>query len=143
MFIEILIRLGQFKLARDRLNKMRSIPEWTDDVRFILTESVLSISAHGFDGSENHLDTKDSYTFTIKDALYSYQELIQIHGTSTKLACGLSASFALLSKFNEAQNNLINLLETETDMDVNIQANLLALSALTASDSSAINKNLK
>ena len=37
MFIEILLRLGQVGMARGRLEKMKNIPEWKDDVRFLLT----------------------------------------------------------------------------------------------------------
>ena len=141
MFIEILIRLGQFQLARDRLKKMKNIPEWSDDVRFLLTEATLALCAHGNEDEE--IENKEiDHPFSIKDALYSYQELIQVHGNTVKLACALSATYALLSKFNEAQNNLLNvpLTETERDKDAIVQANLVTLSSL---NSDVFSENLK
>ncbi len=132
MFIDILIRLGQFGMARERLEKMRIIPQWVDDIRFILLEATIcltSAASHvSFDGEEESF-------FTVTDCLYSFQELIQIHGSTVPLVCGLAASFVLLGKFSEAQNALQTLSSSNQQT---IQYNSLVMAILLADQDSSV-----
>ena len=122
MFIEILLRLGQVDLARGRLEKMKNIPEWKDDVRFLLTEAQIGLN---IDTSDNDY----SCVFTPKDSLYSYQELIQIHGQTPRLLLFSAAAYILLGKFQEAQNSLLQISE-KYQSDPIVKANIVVLSAL-------------
>lgn len=118
MFIEILINFGQFSLAQDRLQKMKNIPEWKDDVRFLLIEALLGLTS---------CDANES--FGVMDSLYSYQELIQVHGSTPRLLLHLAAAFILLKKFTEAQSTLLQIPQSpETDSIV--KANLLVIDSL-------------
>lgn len=146
LFIEILIKLGQIKMAQERLDKMEGIPEWKDDVRFLLIEALLGL--HNRIDLESDTDTdahnlestsSSSSNFSVKDSLYSYQELIQVHGQTPLLLLHLAASYALLSKFGEAQSTLLQIssLSSSCDSSINslINSNLIALSALLNSSS--------
>lgn len=116
MFIEILINFGQFSLAQNRLQKMKNIPEWKDDVRFLLIEALLGL-------------TYNDESFGVMDSLYSYQELIQVHGSTPRLLLHLAAAFILLKKFTEAQSTLLQIPQfIETDSIV--KANLLVIDSL-------------
>lgn len=123
MFIEILISLGQVSLAQNRLQKMKNIPEWKDDVRFILIEALL--------GLYSNTDNEDS-TFGVMDSLYSYQELVQVHGNTPRLLLHLAAAFILLKKIPEAQLTLLQIPQS-SETDSIVKANLVVLSALQAS----------
>lgn len=130
MFIDILLRLGQFQMARDRLEKMRIIPEWVDDIRFLLLESSICLISEQH--KHNHRDDNQSNCFfSVTDCLYSFQELFQIHGSTITLVSGLAASFVLLGKFSEAQNILQSITEAN---EVVIQQNLFVLSILSGGD---------
>jgi hypothetical protein len=126
MFIDILIRLGQFGMARERLEKMRIIPQWVDDIRFILLEATIcltSAASHvSFDGEEESF-------FTVTDCLYSF------HGSTVPLVCGLAASFVLLGKFSEAQNALQTLSSSNQQT---IQHNSLVMAILLADQNSSV-----
>lgn len=122
MFIEILLRLGQVGMARGRLEKMKNIPEWKDDVRFLLTEAQIGLNI-------DTADNDDSCVFTPKDSLYSYQELIQIHGQTPRLLLFSAAAYILLGKFQEAQNSLLQISE-KYQSDPIVKANIVVLSAL-------------
>lgn len=122
MFIEILLRLGQVGMARGRLEKMKNIPEWKDDVRFLLTEAQIGLNI-------DTADNDDSCVFTPKDSLYSYQELIQIHGQTPRLLLFSAAAYILLGKFQEAQNSLLQISE-KNQSDPIVKANIVVLSAL-------------
>lgn len=139
MFIEILLKLGQVHMARDRLKKMRNIPEWTDDVRFLLSEASIAFSdnAEEVDDGVEREEEEGAVVFSVKDALYSYQELVQVHGPTTLLLCGLAASFALLGKFTDSQAILAQAARLAPN-DANVQANILAISILTNNPSASI-----
>lgn len=124
MFIEILINFGQFSLAQDRLQKMKNIPEWKDDVRFLLIEALLGL---------HHADT-NSEGLNVKDSLYSYQELIQVHGSTPRLLLYLAAAFVLLKKFTDAQSILLQVPQSP-EADSIVKANLLVLDSLLNSPS--------
>lgn len=120
MFIEILLRLGQVGMAQGRLEKMKNIPEWKDDVRFLLAEAQLGLNS----------DLDPATTFTAKDSLYSYQELIQIHGQTPRLLILMAAAYLLLGKFQEAQNSLLQIeIESKQNYPI-LSANFIVLSAL-------------
>ena len=128
MFIEILINFGQFSLAQDRLQRMKNIPEWKDDVRFLLVEALLGLH-HSDINSDNN-----SEGFNVKDSLYSYQELIQVNGSTPRLQLYLAAAFILLKKFTDAQSILLQIPQSpETDSIV--KANLLVIDSLLNSPS--------
>ena len=131
MFIDILLGLGQVGMAQVRLERMKNIPEWKDDVRFLLIEAQLGLNA----SSSSPLNA-DSATFTTKDSLYSYQELIQIHGQTPRLLVSLAAAYLLLGKFQEAQEYLRQITD-QNQKDPIVNANLLVLSALLNSSSFA------
>jgi hypothetical protein len=125
MFTEILINFGQFGLAQDRLQKMKNIPEWKDDVRFLLIEGLLGLHCY-----EN--DNGDLESFGVKDSLYSYQELIQVHGSTPRLLLHLAAAFILLKKFTEAQSTLLQILQItpQIETDPIVKSNLLVIDSL-------------
>lgn len=125
MFIEILISLGQFELAQERLQKMKNIPEWKDDIRYLLAEALLGL----------HQNTSEEVSFFgVKDSLYSYQELIQVHGSTPRLLLHLAAAFILLQKFQEAQTTLLQI-PSSAETDPIVKANLIVLSSLLNSPS--------
>lgn len=127
MFIEILINFGQFSLAQDRLKKMKNIPEWKDDVRFLLIEALLGL----------HQSDTNSEGFNVKDSLYSYQELIQVHGSTPRLLLYLAAAFILLKKFTDAQSILLQIPQSSSpsETDAIVKANLLVIDSLLNSPS--------
>lgn len=114
MYVDILVQLGQVQLAQDRLEKMKNIPEWKDDVRFLLSEALLG------------LHSNNDAVFSAKDALYSYQELIQVHGATPLLLLHLAAGYVLIGKHQEA-NNTLNQINDNSEI---VEANLLVTSAL-------------
>lgn len=129
MFVEILLRLGQVGMAQERLEKMKNIPEWKDDVRFLLIEAQLGLSnSETFNDSVSD-SNNELPSFTAKDSLYSYQELIQLHGQTPRLLVNLAAAYVLLGKFQDAQNVLLQI-DQENQKDPIINYNFLALSAL-------------
>lgn len=135
MFIEILINFGQFSLAQDRLQRMKNIPEWKDDVRFLLIEALLGLNHSDTNNSDNNnSDNNNSEVFNVKDSLYSYQELIQVNGSTPRLQLYLAAAFILLKKFTDAQSILLQIPQSpETDSIV--KANLLVIDSLLNSPS--------
>lgn len=108
---------------------MKNIPEWKDDVRFLLTEALLGL----------HTSPSDDSDFGVKDSLYSYQELIQVHGSTPRLLLHLAAAFVLLKKFPEAQSTLLQISQSaenqNTEIESIVKANLLLLLALQSSPS--------
>lgn len=132
IFIEILIKLGQIRMAQDRLEKMRNIPEWKDDVRFLLIEARLGL--HTTD-STSETEAEGS-RFTAKDSLYSYQELAQVHGQTPLLSLHLAAAYVLLGKFAEAQTTILSMTDgnenkaNSTSVSVQANSNLILLAAL-------------
>lgn len=123
LFIEILLRLGQVGMAQGRLEKMKNIPEWKDDVRFLLIETQLGLSS-----DIEPADATATTKFSAKDSLYSYQELIQVHGQTPRLLILLAAAYLLLGKFQEAQNSLLQI--NSSKKDPILSANFIVLSAL-------------
>lgn len=89
--MELLLQLGRVEEASQRLQKMRQIPSWRSDARFQLCEVSVSLSS------------VDNEEFGPTEALYSLQELIQIHGPSPRLTANLLAVLGVLGKFGEAQ----------------------------------------
>lgn len=90
--MELLLQLGRVEEASQRLQKMRQIPSWRSDARFQLCEVSVSL------GSVNN-----SEEFGPTEALYSLQEMIQMHGPSPRLTANLLAVLGVLGKFGEAQ----------------------------------------
>ena len=109
---------------------MKNIPEWKDDVRFLLSESLIGLHSTS---DSSIKDDGDINLFTVKDSIYSYQELIQVHGPTPHLLIHLAAGYILIGKFSEAQNTL-NQIELKEVKDLKdqavISANLLVTSAL-------------
>jgi hypothetical protein len=130
MFIEILISLGQFALAQERLQKMKNIPEWKDDIRYLLIEALLGLHQNSTDNGSS----EEVSSFGVKDSLYSYQELIQVHGSTPRLLLHLAAAFILLQKFSEAQATLLQI-PSSPETDPIVKANLLVLASLLNSPS--------
>ena len=124
MFIEILMRFGQVEMAQERLEKMKCIPEWKDDVRFLLIEAQLGLQQQ----QHHQMTSTNSTPFTAKDSLYSFQELIQIHGQTPRLLTFSAAAYVLLGKFHEAQNCLLQI--NENQKDPLVKANIIIISAL-------------
>lgn len=126
MYVDILLQRGQIQSAQDRLAKMKNIPAWKDDVRFLLSEALLNLY---------HRDSNDR----VKDALYSYQELIQVYGETPFLLLHLAAAYTLIGKHQEASNTLKQIDESSEI----VEANLLVTSALlnNTNTNTNINKN--
>ena len=145
MFIEMLVELGQLKLANQRLQKMKNIPEWKEDVRLLLSESLLGIynSSHDQDTPDDK-DASDGFTnhFTPMDSLYSYQELIQVHGDTCKLQLLLSAAYSALGKFSEAHSTLLQIRHLNSFDEPILKANLMVISAFIL-DSNQFKSSLK
>ena len=145
IFIQILIKLGQIKLAHERLQKMKNIPEWQDDVRFLLIEALLGLYQDDSVDSDSH----ERARFTVKDSLYSYQELIQVHGSTSFLLCHLAAAYTLLGKFSDAQSTLLQI-ESELELDCcdstiksSIQSNLILSASLLNNSPSSFSTSLQ
>lgn len=129
MFIEILIELGQLRMTFDRFEKMKNIPEWKDDIRFLLCEARLGLQ-QGITSTEKSTENFVNF-FTPKDSLYSYQELIQVHGETCKLQMLLSAAYAALGKFSEAHSTLLQIRDPDAFDEPVLKANLIVTSAYT------------
>lgn len=131
-FIHLLCLRGNFQLAQERLEKMRAIPEWSNDICFQLAElSVALSSAAAASGAEseeefnNNNNNNNSNGFSVNEAIYSLQELIQLYGPSPRLQSNLAALLAVVGKFGDAQATL----SRAVGLDADGEANAVAISA--------------
>lgn len=120
--MDILLELGLIDMARKQLVKMQAVSEWTDDARFLLCE--ISVALHGGSSAES---SDEDAPFGTKEALYTLQELMQVHGSTARLLTFVAGCHALLGKFSEAQAALLQAARLEP-ANANVQANLLAVS---------------
>jgi hypothetical protein len=104
--------MGNVKLAQDRLERMRSLPDWSNDICFQLSELSIAISS------------ASSSDFGLKEAIYSLQELIQLYGQSGRLSSALAAVYGLMGRFGDAQGAL----SKAVNLDADGMANSVAIS---------------
>lgn len=114
MFVEMLLIRGQVGAAEDRLRLLKQVPEFAEDVRLLMVEAGVKLAREDEDAGERHSG--------VRDALYTYQELAQLHGRSDQLAQGQAAALALLGKFSEARALLTGLSENTVALDAALNA---------------------
>jgi len=101
MFLEVLQLRGHMQQAQERLQLLKRVPEFAEDVRLLMVEAAQQLA--------NEHEEESERLSAVRDALYTYQELAQLHGRSDRLAQGQSAALAILGKFNEARAALAGL----------------------------------
>ncbi len=100
--------MGNAHLAHERLQKMRTIPGWSNDLCFQLAELTVALSNTTADDDEGE-------GFGLKEAVYSLQEMIQLYGQSDRLMSGLAGLYAMMGKFGDAQAALSKTVRLDAD----------------------------